>query len=89
MSVTKSIVSLLIGICIDQGLIQSIDDKILDYFPNYKVKRGGKTIYDATIRHMMSMKGPLKCKYDPWTKVCSSDDWTKASLDFIRGRKGF
>ncbi len=89
MSVTKSIVSLLIGICIDQGLIQSIDDKILDYFPNYKVKRRGKTIYDVTIIHMMSMKGPLKCKYDPWTKVCSSDDWTKASLDFIEGRKGF
>ncbi len=88
MSVTKSIVSLLIGICVDKGLIKSIDDKILDYFPDYKVKRGEKTIYDVTIRHLMTMKAPLKCKYDPWTKVCSSDDWTLASLDFIGGRKG-
>lgn len=88
MSVTKSIVSLLIGICIDKGLIKSIDDKILDYFPDYKVKRGEKTIYDVTIRHLMMMKAPLKCKYDPWVKVCSSDDWTIASLDFIGGRKG-
>lgn len=88
MSVTKSIVSLLIGICIDKGLIKSIDDKILDYFPDYKVKRGEKTIFDVTIRHMMTMKAPLKCKYDPWSKVCLSDDWTIASLDFIGGRKG-
>ncbi|MEY8677135.1 serine hydrolase [Thomasclavelia cocleata] len=88
MSVTKSIVSLLIGICIDKGLIKSIDDKILDYFPNYKVKRGEKTIFNITIKHLMTMKTPLKCKYDPWVKVCSSDDWTIASLDFIGGRKG-
>lgn len=42
MSATKSIVSLLIRICVDKGLIKSIDDKILDYYPNYKVKRGKK-----------------------------------------------
>ena len=39
MSVTKSIVSLLIGIAIEQGLIGSVDDYVLDYFPNYKIKR--------------------------------------------------
>ena len=88
MSATKSIVSLLIGICIDKGLIKSINDKILDYFPDYKVKRGEKTIYDVTIKHLMTMNAPLKCKGDPWTKVCISDDWTITSLDFIGGRKG-
>lgn len=88
MSATKSIVSLLIGICVNKGLIKSIDDKILDYFPDYKVKRGEKTIYEITIKHLMTIKAPLKCKYDPWVKVCSSDDWTSASLDFIGGRKG-
>ena len=40
MSATKSIVSLLIGICVDKGLIKSIYDKILEYFTDYKVKRG-------------------------------------------------
>ena len=51
-------------------------------------KRGEKTILNVTIKHLMTMKTPLKCKYDPWVKVCSSDDWTIASLDFIGGRKG-
>lgn len=88
MSVTKSIVCLLIGIAIDKGLIKSVDDKVLDYFPEYKVKRGEKTIYDITIKHLLTMKAPYKCKGDPWTKVCSSDDWTIASLDFLGGKKG-
>ena len=88
MSATKSIIALLIGIAIDQGLIGSINDKVLDYFPDYKVKRGEKTIYDITIKHLLTMRAPYKCKGDPWTKVCSSDNWTYSSLDFLGGRKG-
>lgn len=88
MSATKSIMALLIGIAIDKGQINSVDDKVLDYFPDYKVKRGEKTIYDVTIRHLLTMRAPYKCKYDPWVKVCSSDNWTYSSLDFLGGRKG-
>lgn len=88
MSATKSIFALLIGIAIDQGLIKSVEDKVLDYFPDYQVKRGEKTIYDITIRHLLTMRAPYKCKGDPWSKVCTSDDWTKASLDLLGGRKG-
>ena len=44
MSATKSIMALLIGIALDKGQIGSVDDKVLDYFPDYKVKRGEKTM---------------------------------------------
>jgi len=88
MSATKSIVSLLIGIAVEQRLIRSLDDKVLDYFPDYNVKRGEKTIFNITIKHLLTMTAPYKCKGDPWTKVCSSDDWTKTSLDLLGGRKG-
>ena len=82
MSVTKSIMVLLIGIAIDKGQIGSIDDKVIDYFPNYKVKRGEKTIYDVTIKHLLTMRAPYKCKGAPWSKVCSSDNWTIRHLTF-------
>lgn len=88
MSATKSIVSLLMGIAIDQGLIHSVDDRVIDYFPDYVIKRGEKTIHDVSIKHLLTMKAPYKCKGDPWTKVCSSKDWTLASLDLLGGRKG-
>ena len=88
MSATKSIIALLVGIAIDNGQIKSVEDKVLDYFPEYKVKRGEKTIYDITIKHLLTMRAPYKCKGDPWSKVCSSDNWTYSSLDFLGGRKG-
>lgn len=88
MSVTKSVVSILVGICIDKGLIKSIDDRVLDYFPEYKVKRGEKTIWEVTIKHLLTMTAPYKYRYEPWTKICSSDDWTVAALNFLGGRKG-
>lgn len=88
MSVTKSIVSLLIGIAIDKGLIRSVDQPVLDYFPDYKVKRGEKTIQKVSIKHLLTMSAPYKYKYEPWSKICSSDDWTIAALDFLGGRSG-
>ena len=88
MSATKSVVSLLTGIALDKGMIKSIDDRVLDYFPDYQVKRGEKAAQDVTIRHLLTMRAPYKCKGDPWSKVCSSSDWTKTSLDLLGGRKG-
>lgn len=88
MSVTKSVIALLIGIAIDKGQIGSVEDKVLDYFPEYKVKRGEKTIYDVTIKHLLTMRAPYKCKGDPWSKVCISENWTYTSLDLLGGRKG-
>jgi CubicO group peptidase (beta-lactamase class C family) len=87
-SVTKGIMALLAGIAIDRGDIENVDQKVLDFFPGYTVKRGEKTIYDVTVRHLLTMTAPYKYKSEPWTKVCTSEDWTLAVLDYLGGRKG-
>ncbi len=87
-SVTKGVMSLLAGIAIDKGFIRDVDQKVMDFFPDYRVKRGEKTIYEVTIRHLLTMTAPYKYRSEPWTKVCTSDDWTLAVLDFLGGRKG-
>ncbi len=87
-SVTKGIVALLTGIALDKGCIKSVDQKVMDYFSDYTVKRGEKTIYDVTIRHLLTMTAPYKGKSEPWKKVCTSKDWTLTTLDFLGGRKG-
>lgn len=43
-SVTKSIVSILFGIALDKGYLDSINRKVLEFYPEYTVKRGKKTI---------------------------------------------
>ena len=87
-SVTKGIVALLAGIALDKGCIKNVDQKVMDYFPDYTVKRGEKTIYDVTIRHLLTMTAPYKGKSEPWKKVCTSEDWTLAILDYLGGRNG-
>ena len=88
MSVTKSIVSLLVGIAIEQGLISSVDDYVLDYFPDYKIKRGEKTIQKVTLKNLLTMTAPYKYKSEPWSKICVQEDWSIAALDFLGGRRG-
>ena len=88
MSVTKGVMALLAGIAVDKGFIKSTDQEVLDFFPDYIVKRGEKTIYDVTIEHLLTMTTPYKYRSEPWTKVCTSDDWTKAALDLLGGRSG-
>ncbi len=88
MSVTKGIMALLAGIAIDKGFITGTDQKVLDFFPEYTVKRGEKTIYDVTLAHLLTMTAPYKYRSEPWKKVCTSQDWTKAALDLLGGRAG-
>lgn len=73
-SVTKSILSILIGIAIDKGYIKSIHQPILDFFPDYIVKKREKTIQSITLYHMMTMTAPYKYKYAPYTKYFTSED---------------
>ncbi len=54
-SMSKSIVSLLIGIAIDEGLIKSVDQKVMDFIPEYD-KEGNR---DLTIRHLLTMSSGL------------------------------
>ena len=88
MSVTKGIMSLLAGIAVENGFIKSTNQKVLDFFPEYTAKRGEKTICDVTLEHLLTMTAPYKYRSEPWTKVCTSDDWTKAALDLLGGRVG-
>lgn len=87
-SVTKSIMSILIGIAIDKGMIESVDQKVLAFFPDYVTKRGEKTIQEVSLYHLLTMTAPYKYKSEPWTKVCTSEDWTKAVLDLLGGKSG-
>ena len=89
MSVTKSITALLVGIAIDKGYIKSVDDFIMDYYKDvYTPKRGEKTIYSVTIKHLLTMMAPYKGKSEPWKKVCTSEDWSISILDSLGGRNG-
>lgn len=85
-SVTKSIISILLGIALDRGCLGSVDQRVLEFFPEYTPKRGEKTIQRITIRDMLTMTAPYKYRSTPYTKYFTSPDWVRFSLDLLGGK---
>ncbi len=84
-SVTKSIVSMLFGIALDKGYVKNLDEKVIDFFPDYQIKKREKTIKQITIRNLLTMTAPYKHRFNPYPKYFSSKDWVISSLDFLGG----
>lgn len=84
-SVTKSVLSVLIGIAIDQGYIDSLDQKVLTFFPDYQVKDDEKTIQEITLKHLMTMTAPYKYKTEPYELFFTSQNPIQDALDLLGG----
>ncbi|MBG9481195.1 6-aminohexanoate hydrolase, partial [Bacillus thuringiensis] len=52
-SVTKTVISALIEICIDKGYIKSVDQKVIEFFSEYNVNSS-----EITVRHLLTMTAP-------------------------------
>lgn len=83
-SVTKSIVSALVGIAIDQGIIRSVNDKVLDYIPELKSQDNDGRKKQITIGHLLTMTSGFKWEeeeMDAWfssnTLAAISDAWDR------------
>lgn len=84
-SVTKSVVSVLIGIAIDKGHIKSAEEKVLDFFPDYTVEPGEKTIQGITTKNLLTMTAPYKYKTEPYEKFFTSLNPIRDALDLLGG----
>ncbi|MGY3777105.1 serine hydrolase domain-containing protein [Isobaculum melis] len=88
-SVTKSVISALIGIAIDQGLIESVDQKVLAFFPEYIVHPAEIQKKAVTIKHLLTMTAPYAFRnyHEPFERLCRQPDWGKFTLDLL-GKNG-
>ena len=91
-SVTKSFISALIGIAIDAGYIESIDQKVLEFFPEYVPDGNDVQKQAITIRHLLTMTAPFAWRtkvmgYEPLDRLRRQHDWVVFILDLL-GRNG-
>ena len=84
-SVTKSVVSMLVGAAIHDGYIDSVDEMVSDYLPRLK----GSPYDQSTIRNIMQMSSGVEWNEDyadPASDVNSASWQTVALYDYL-GRK--
>ena len=92
-SVTKSVLSALIGIAIDTGAIKNINQKVLDFFPEYIPGANDFQKRTITIQHLLSMTAPFAWKStdrrasEPLDRLRRQKDWVTYILNLL-GQNG-
>jgi CubicO group peptidase (beta-lactamase class C family) len=79
-SVTKSITSLLVGIALDLGLIGSVTDPILSYFPDVVPLGEVQSKSAITIEHLLTMSAGLEWDEDTLPTSDPRNDFTRLEM---------
>jgi len=85
-SVTKSFTSALIGIAIEEGFIENINQKVVEFFPEWNIKNLDPRKQALTIEHLLTMscgfewEGPDD-NYHTWGEANRSGNPIKYVLD--------
>lgn len=81
-SVSKSMISALVGIALKEGYLTGLEQKMLDSFPEYIYKRMNPRKYDITLRHLLTMTAayPSVDTDELWRLFVNSPDWIEYGI---------
>jgi CubicO group peptidase (beta-lactamase class C family) len=81
-STTKSVLSILIGIAIDQGYIQGVEQRVLDFFPDRTVLNLDARKEALKLKHLLTMSSGFDCpENETINQLTLSWDWDQFALD--------
>lgn len=80
---TKSFTSTLIGIALEEGLINNLGEKMVDYFPEFVTQDMDLRKHDVTLRHLISMRAgyPNDSNEILFPGVYNSENWIQYMID--------
>lgn len=85
-SITKSIVSLLIGIAFDRGLLTDINAPLLSFFPEFE--QAADLCSHLTLRDVLTMRLPFRSHtIPPYEAYFTSPDWVSFAMSEIEWQK--
>ena len=84
-SVTKSVVSALVGVAVGDGIIGGVEDKVIDYFPEAETLPGWQeSKRDMTIEHLLTMTSGILADADEiWDGYFAEDQEDSALYAFL------
>ncbi|MCP4166737.1 MAG: serine hydrolase [Chloroflexi bacterium] len=85
-SATKSFTSSLIGIAIDKGYIEGVEQRVLDFFPERTVSNLDANKEAMTLEDLLTMRSGFECNNaDITSRILKSPDWVQFALDLPMG----
>lgn len=86
MSVSKSFLSALVGLALHNGYLESLDQKMVDFFPEYSSAGLDPDIENITIRHLLQMRAGFDPSIEDYetnfSNWISSSDWIQFILQW-------
>ena len=79
-SVSKSFISALVGIALREGFLHNLDQKILDFFPEYVTPGMDPRKYDITIQHLLTMTAGFDHEHNLFFQIYNSANWIQTTL---------
>lgn len=81
-SASKSVLSLLIGIAVDRGVIGSVQDSIRRYLPEYFEEIEDERKRSITVQDLLTMRAGLETtSFHNYGRWVVSDDWVEFALE--------
>jgi CubicO group peptidase (beta-lactamase class C family) len=80
---TKSIIGTLIGIALERGSLQSVDQKLVDFFPERTIRNNDEQKKAISIKNLLSMTPGLTCQdlSSEGQGMFNAQDWVQYLLD--------
>lgn len=81
-SVTKSFISALVGIALREGYIENLDERMLDFFPEYTTSGLDSRKYDITIRNLLTMSAGFDHETSDTGRIPdNSENWVRSTIE--------
>ncbi|MFH1196471.1 MAG: serine hydrolase [bacterium] len=80
-SVSKGFLSAMTGIALRDGILDSLNEKVMDYFPEYIYEGMDERKYDITIKHLLTMRMGIETEENILEDVMATDNWIKSTIE--------
>jgi len=81
MSVSKSFLSALTGIALRERCLDSLNQKMIPFFPEYVYPSMDPRKYAITIRHLLMMRAGIDQEQNNYFQIYNSPNWIKATIE--------
>ena len=81
MSVSKSFLSAMTGIALRDEIIDSLNVKVLGYFPEYIYPSIDPRKFEITIRHLLMMRMGIDYEQNNYIQIYNSANWIKTTIE--------
>ncbi len=81
-SASKSVISALVGIALREGVIDGLDQRVVEFFPEYVGEDADPRKREVTVRDLLTMRSGLEStSFENYGRWVAGDDWVRGVLE--------